>query len=210
MAMVIPKVQVPMNFGVQYLGSPAHSNLKFVLENGEELPANSMIISYNSPVIENLTTTLFQSRIEVEDFSKCAVQCFLEASYSGDIKKISQSNFRDVNKMGHVFDVVWIVDRCYRYFESLTEAVKLNNHTDQLFVFEEAMFVLNQLKKRNFVKLVINKFTSLASCTQNFVTNYLSDIPSCPTTSLDVIMEMIGKEEHILIRVLVKHLENSN
>ena len=105
MTVIIPKVQVPMDFGVQYLGSPSHSNLKFLLESGEELLANSMIISYNSPVIENLTTNLFQSTIEVQDFSKDAVQCFLEASYSGDGKKISRSNFREVNKMGHVFDV---------------------------------------------------------------------------------------------------------
>ena len=133
-----------MDFGVQYLGSPSHSNLKFLLESGEELLANSMIISYNSPVIENLTTNLFQSTIEVQDFSKDAVQCFLEASYSGDVKKISRSNFREVNKMGHVFDVAWIVDRCYKYFKSLTETVKVNNYTEQVFVFEEAMFMFTR------------------------------------------------------------------
>lgn len=206
----IPKVQVPMDFGVQYLGSPAHSNLKFVLESGEELSANSMIISYNSPVIENLTTNLFQSSIEVQDFSRDAVQCFLEASYSGDIKKISRSNFRDVNKMGHVFEVSWIVDRCYKYFESLTEAVEaVNDFTNQLYVFEEALFVLTRLKKRSFVELVIKKFSTLLHCARNFVTEYLRDLSSCSTTSLDVIIEITGKEEDILIRVLVNHLENN-
>ena len=210
MTVIIPKVQVPMDFGVQYLGSPSHSNLKFLLESGEELLANSMIISYNSPVIENLTTNLFQSSIEVQDFSKDAVQCFLEASYSGDVKKISRSNFREVNKMGHVFDVAWINDRCYKYFESLTETVKVNNYTEQMFVFEEAMFMFTTLKKRNFVELVVKKFTSLTTCTEQFVTKYLSDISSCSTTTLDVIIEMTGKEEYILIQVLVNHLENNN
>ena len=199
-----------MDFGVQYLGSPSHSNLKFLLESGEELLANSMIISYNSPVIEDLTTNLFQSTIEVQDFSKDAVQCFLEASYSGDVKKISRSNFREVNKMGHVFDVAWIVDRCYKYFKSLTETVNVNNYTEQVFVFEEAMFMFTKLKKRNFVELVVKKFTSLTTCTEQFVTKYLSDISSCSTTTLDVIIEMTGKEENILIQVLVNHLENNN
>ena len=199
-----------MDFGVQYLGSPSHSNLKFLLESGEELLANSMIISYNSPVIENLTTNLFQSTIEVQDFSKDAVQCFLEASYSGDVKKISRSNFREVNKMGHVFDVAWIVDRCYKYFKSLTETVKVNNYTEQVFVFEEAMFMFTKLKKRNFVELVVKKFTSLTTCTEQFVPKYLSDISSCSTTTLDVVIEMTRKEEYILIQVLVNHLENNN
>ena len=199
-----------MNFGVQYLGSPSHSNLKFLLESGEELLANSMIISYNSPVIEDLTTNLFQSTIEVQDFSKDAVQCFLEASYSGDVKKISRSNFREVNKMGHVFDVAWIVDRCYKYFKSLTETVNVNNYTEQVFVFEEAMSMFTKLKKRNFVELVVKKFTSLTTCTEQFVPKYLSEISSCSTTTLDVIIEMTGKEEYILIQVLVNHLENNN
>ena len=199
-----------MNFGVQYLGSPSHSNLKFLLESGEELLANSMIISYNSPVIENLTTNLFQSTIEVQDFSKDAVQCFLEASYSGDVKKISRSNFREVNKMGHVFNVAWIVDRCYKYFKSLTETVNVSNYNEQVFVFEEAMFMFTKLKKRNFVELVITKFTSLTTCTEQFVPKYLSDISSCSTTTLDVVIEMTRKEEYILIQVLVNHLENNN
>ena len=210
MTVIIPKVQVPMDFGVQYLGSPSHSNLKFLLESGEELLANSMIISYNSPVIEDLTTNLFQSTIEVQDFSKDAVQCFLEASYSGDVKKISRSNFREVNKMGHVFDVAWIVDRCYKYFKSLTETVKVNNYTEQVFVFEEAMFMFTKLKKRNFVELVVKKFTSLTMCTEQFVTKYLSDISSYSTTTLDVIIKMTRKEEYILIQVLVNHLKNNN
>ena len=199
-----------MNFGVQYLGSPSHSNLKFLLERGEELLANSMIISYNSPVIENLTTNLFQSTIDVQDFSKDAVQCFLEASYSGDVKKISRSNFREVNKMGHVFNVAWIVDRCYKYFKSLTETVNVSNYTEQVFVFEEAMFMFTKLKKRNFVELVVKKFTSLTTCTEQFVPKYLSDISSCSTTTLDVVIEMTRKEEYILIQVLVNHLENNN
>ena len=199
-----------MDFGVQYLGSPSHSNLKFLLESGEELLANSMIISYNSPVIEDLTTNLFQSTIEVQDFSKDAVQCFLEASYSGDVKKISRSNFREVNKMGHVFGVAWIVDRCYKYFKSLTETVNVNIYTEQVFVFEEAMFMFTKLKKRNFVELVVKKFTSLTTCTEQFVTKYLSDISSCSTTTLDVIIEMTRKEEYILIQVLLNHLENNN
>ena len=112
--------------------------------------------------------------------------------------------------MGHVFDVAWIVDRCYKYFKSLTETVKVNNYTEQVFVFEEAMFMFTKLKKRNFVELVVKKFTSLTTCTEQFVTKYLSEISSCSTTTLDVVIEMTGIEEYVLIQVLVNHLENNN
>ena len=208
MAVAIPKVQVPMNFGVQYLGSPLHSNLKFRAKDGEELLANSMIISFNSPVIEDLVTNLFQSVIEVEEYSKDVVQCFMEAAYSGEVKNITKANFRDINKMGHVFEVSWIVDRCYDYFKSLLEAVKVDEYDQQVFMFEEAMFVLTKLKKRIYVDLVINSFTTLVCCTKNFVTNYLSDLLICSTIVLDVIIEMVGDgQEDILIGVLINNLK---
>ena len=159
--------------------------------------------------MENLTTNLLQSTIEVQDFSKSAVQCFLEAAYSGDIKKLSSENFRDVNKMGHVFEVDWLVEKCGKYFEHLTETVTLEDYVSQEFVFQEAVFMWRRLKKRNFVDLVVKKFSSLLCCTGEFVTRYLRDISSCPTASLDVIIEMVGKEEDILIRVVVNQLENN-
>ena len=81
------KVQVPMDFGVKYLGSPSHGNLKFRLQEGGEIPANSMIISYNSPVIESLTTDLMQTSIDVDDFSKDAVEFSWNLATQGNYGK---------------------------------------------------------------------------------------------------------------------------
>ena len=204
---MIPRVQVPMDFGIQYLGSPAHSNLKFLLGSGEELLANSMIVSYNSPVVDRMTTHLFQNTIEVEEFSKDAVQCFLEASYSGNIKKISKLNFRDVNKMAYAFEVTWLIERCFGYFQSLTDEVTENDFDCQRYVFDEAMFILEKLKHRNYIDTVIKKFTTLTSCTQHFATHYLNDISKCSMDNLNVIIEMTGKQEYILVEVLCKNFE---
>ena len=204
---MIPRVQVPMDFGIQYLGSPAHSNLKFLLGSGEELLANSMIVSYNSPVVDRMATQLFQSTIEVEEFSKDAVQCFLEASYSGIIKNISKLNFRDVNKMAYAFEVTWLIERCFGYFQSLTDEVTENDFDCQRYIFDEAMFILEKLKQRNFIEAVIKKFTSLESFIQYFATQYLINLSSCPLQSLDMIMEMTGKQEHTLVEVLCKNFE---
>ena len=204
---MIPRVQVPMDFGIQYLGSPAHSNLKFLLGSGEEILANSMIVSYNSPVVDRMTTQLFQSTIEVEEFSKDAVQCFLEASYSGNIKKISKLNFRDVNKMAYAFEVTWLIERCFSYFQSLTDEVTANEFDSQRYIFDEAMFILEKLKQKNFIEAVIKRFISLESYIQYFATHYLVNLSSCPLKSLDMIMKMTGKQEHILVEVLCKNFE---
>ena len=207
MASKIPNLQVPMNFGLEYLDSPSHGNLKFVLLD-EVLLANSAIMSLNSPVIKRLTIELFQTEITVEEFSKTALQCFLEASYSGVLKNISKLNFRDLNKIVHVFEVNWLIERCFEYFRELMESVKKDNFDDQFFLFDEAMYILDKLKSRRFIDLTIKKFTSLATC-QDFATNYLNDISSCSTTNLDVIMEMTAKQEHILVEALVNNLERN-
>jgi hypothetical protein len=206
-----PKVQVPMDFGVKYLGSPSHGNLKFRLKGKEEIPANSMIISYNSPVIESLTTDFLQTSIDVNDFCKDAVQCFLESCYSGKLQKITRTNFRDANKMSNVFEVSWLVKRCFEYFEKLVIELDTDSYEDQHFLFEEAMFIWVTLKNRKFVEVVIKKFSSeIVKCNIFFVTRYLTDLPSHKTSELDVIIDMVGKQKQVLMEVLIHDIERNS
>ena len=208
MATLIPCIQVPMNFGLEYLGSPSHGNLKFLLKD-EVLLANSAIMSFNSPVIKKITLELYQTEIEVKEFSKRSVQCFLEASYSGTLKDISKLNFRDLNKIVHVFEVTWLIEKCLEYFQELAESVREDNFQEQLFLFDDAMYTLDKLKKRTFIDVVIKKFTSSATHTQHFVTKYLRDLSSCSAKYLDVIMELTADQEHVLVEALINNLERT-
>ena len=65
-----PKVCVPADFGKHHIGAPSHGNLTFNMKEGEPIKANSIILSLNSPVIDNLTTDLHLTSIDVEDFSR--------------------------------------------------------------------------------------------------------------------------------------------
>ena len=202
-----PIVQVPMDFGVKYLGSPSHGNLKFRPQEGGEIPANSMIISYNSPVIESLTTDLMQTSIDVDDFSKDAVQCFVESCYSGDLRKITKTNFRDANKMSNVFEVSWLVKRCCEFFETAVNELDTENFEDNCYLFEEALYMWVTLKNKNFVEIVIKKFSSeVVKCDQFFVPRYLADLSSRTARELNLIIEVIGENKHVLVQVLIDHL----
>ena len=202
-----PRVQVPMDFGVKYLGSPSHGNLKFRLQEGGEIPANSMIISYNSPVIESLTTDLMQTSIDVDDFSKDAVQCFLESCYSGDLRKITKSNFRDANKMSNVFKVSWLMKRCYGFFEKLVDELNTRSFEDNCYLFEEAMYTWASLKNKNFVEIVIKKFSyEIVKCDQFFVPRYLNNLSCRTANELDVVIEMVGEQKQVLMKVLIEDI----
>ena len=59
-----PRFKVPFNFGKEHINSPVHGNLVLKLKDGQEIRTNSMIMSLNSPVIDDLTTNLFQVRLD--------------------------------------------------------------------------------------------------------------------------------------------------
>ena len=204
----IPKVVAPMNFGIEFLNSTSHGNLKFLLDNDEELIANSAIMSFNSPVIKKMTIEDCRNTVDAQDFSKDVIQCFLVSAYTGKLNHISMSIFRELHKIAQVFEVQWLKDACYEYFQSVTtEAVAYDKYDYQLFVFNEAMYIFDKLKSKNYIDKVIKMFKSCASCTENFVTKYLSDVSNCPAKNLDVIMEMTKDEEDVLVKVLVSNLE---
>ena len=209
----IPKVTVPMDFGIEYLNSPSHGNLKFLLKEGEELLANSAIMSFNSPVIKKMTVEDGRTTVDVHDFSKDAVQCFLKASYSGSLETLSTSNFRDINKIADAYEVDWIADKCFEWFnfKSMVEITEEGNFLNQLFLFDEAMFILDKLKKKDYFEALKEKFKSGAPfLTEHFVTNYLSDTSFCTERNLDAILDIVDKHEYILVKVLLNSLKIDN
>ena len=115
----VTKVNLPMDFGIEYLDSPAHENLRFLCQGDEELLANSAIMSFNSPVVKKMTIDIGRTTVDVQDFPKGVVRHFLEACYSGSFREISKSLFRDFNKIAHTFEVNWICEWCFIYILSI-------------------------------------------------------------------------------------------
>ena len=141
-----PEVAVPANFGKHHLKSRTHNNLELLCAEGEVQRANSMILSLNSSVIEDLIARLEITSLDMQDFAAPAVNCFVESMYSGELENCDKTNFRDLNKMGHVFDVTWFVERCLKYFTDLVDKITGRCYEDILFVAEEAWFVEENLK----------------------------------------------------------------
>ena len=200
------KVNLPMDFGIEYLDSPAHENLRFLCQGYEELLANSAIMSFNSPVIKKMTIDIGRTTVDVQDFPKDVVRHFLEACYSGSFREISKSMFRDFNKIAHTFEVNWICEGCFIYFQSLLDTIDAGDYTSQLYLFNEAIYNWENLRNKKYIKAVIEKFKSLTKCAENFVTKFLKDISACSAKNLSVLLKMA--DESTLLRVLILGLRN--
>ena len=207
-----PDVSVPANFGRHHIGAPSHGNLTFNMKEGAPIKANSIILSLNSPVIDNLTTNLHMTSVDVEDFSREAVDCFIEASYTGELEEVNVGNFRDVNKMSHVFEVSWLVAKCQEFFVSyLGKLNRESSYDDILFAVEEAVFVMSALKKRNFLELVVPKLNStfyFISQRDIILNLMLSNLTTTSKFQLDACMAIAKSDVHVLVQRLLTHLES--
>ena len=202
---MLPKVSVPMDFGRHLIGSPTHSNLKLNTSEGGEVRASSVILSFNSPVIDHMTTTLHMTSVDMLEFSKPAVQLLVDAAYSGTAEGITRELFRDINKMANVFEVSWLANKCAEYFTEEADSFNTPSYTELLYLFEEAGFVYEKLKIRDYLNLTIKKI-EIMKWKQKFIERYLENADRLSTQKLDMVIELAGSEVNCVVQTLTNQL----
>ncbi|XP_063685347.1 uncharacterized protein LOC134819353 isoform X1 [Bolinopsis microptera] len=206
-----PKVFVPMNFGIQLLDSPTHSTLELKASQGAVIPASSVILSFNSPVIDHMTTTLHLTSIDMKEFSEAAVRYFVHAAYTGETPPISRDMFRDINKLANVFKMSWLVNRCVDQFENMTEAIQEASYEDLIFLFDEAVYVLSNLKSRQLVEIALKKIQSLNGESQrDFISRYLQNLTSLCCQQLDLIIELTKTNVEYVVKPITEQITASS
>ena len=200
-----PKVAVPMDFGRRLRDSPTHNTLEINTSEGGKVFASPVILSFNSPVIDHMTTTLHFKSVDMLQFSKAAVEVFVDAAYSGSAVGLNNYVFRDLNKMANVFEMTWLVQRCSEYFNRRADSIK---QVDSIFpLFEEAAFALENIKSKSFLDVTIKKIESL-QCKRLFLKTYLEEVDAdkFTITKLDMLIEIAGQEVHYLIQSVADQL----
>ena len=200
-----PKVRVPMDFGRHLLGSPTHNNLTLNTKEGGKVRASSVILSFNSQVIDHMTSTLHMTSVDMLEFSEAAVQVFVDAAYSGTVEGLTKEVFRDVNKIANVFDVSWMVGKCSEFFTEVVNSVKTPTYTELLYLFEEASFVYETLKRKEYIKVTIKRIETLR-WKEEFIEKYLENVEGVSTGKLDMVIELAGSEVNCVVETLTKQL----
>ena len=202
-----PNVTVPMNFGKHLLSSPTHNTLKLNTSKGGVVCASSVILSFNSPVIDHMTTTLHMTSVDMLEFSETAVKVFVDAAYSGTVEGLNKELFRDVNKMGNVFEVSWLAGECAQYFSEITDSVETVSYPEFVYLFEEAAFVFEHLGTKDFLKLAIKRITELG-WKQQFIDKYLKNADILSTKKLEMVIELAGEQVSCVVKTLCSQLSD--
>ena len=208
-----PKVQVPTDFGRHLIGTPAHSNFVLTAKDGKELKASSVILSFNSPVIENITTNLGMTTLDCDEFSAIAVESFVLSCYVGELESCTDSKddikpmFRDLNKMALVFEVQWLLSECSEFFREMLCAIDGEDYAEMLNLFEEALYIFKEDQKRRsyLMDLIIERIQEVDG-TDTFLSNYLKDFKDFTQQQVDLIIWIAGNEVEIIVQYLLTEI----
>ena len=216
-----PQIQVPCNFGREYINVREHCNLKLKLKNGNDYLVNSIIMSYNSPEIKRLTTEHHQTSLYLDDFEEDAVYCFVDALYTGELEQIGRSIFTDVYKMVRVFKVSWLLSRCRDFFTNLVGCREVISAETNDAVYQEvknlfdiAMIIYTQNyldKEQIFVDVFMKSFTEKDDKLE-FATRFFGgiDLNEMPRYLTEQTITLVGDETGLLVDGLVTSLRNHN
>ena len=113
-------LQLPLNFGLDDLYEPNNNNAAFIFPDGKRFGASSLMLGFQSPVIKEKYIKEGILEIDADEFSYEAIKTFVEAMYCGHLN-LTKGNFRELNKMCHVFQVAWMSAKCLEYFEAVID-----------------------------------------------------------------------------------------
>ncbi|XP_063694573.1 uncharacterized protein LOC134826211 isoform X1 [Bolinopsis microptera] len=204
-----PRIRVPANFGKEHINSEAHGNLLLKLKDGQGIKTNSMIMSLNSPVIDNLTTNLFQSSLEMDDFTKEAVECFVESMYTGEVDLLKKLIFEDVNKMAHVFDVSWLAKRCLKFYKTVVLNFRSNSYEEILFACEVASRAHCNLKQSNYVSSFVKNMVSRNIGRTLFLQRYMAGFAELSKRQIDMSVAIAGNFSKSVMMPFISHVINN-
>ena len=142
----------------------------------------------------------------MDDFTRPAVDCFVEAMYTGEVDKLEKDVFEDVNKMAHVFDVSWLSKRCLKFYQSDIMNFENDSYEDILFACEIASRAHYNLKQSKLVNCFVKSIASRGVDKGIFVTRYLAGFACVPKRKIDMALMIARDNLDIMGNCLMAYL----
>ena len=211
-------VKVPMDFGVENLQCPVHSNIKLLTSNNETVNANSMILSYNSTVFHELFFVQLCTSVDVSSFSKQTVTRFLEALYSGQLS-LDHVSFREIAELADKFSVRWLMLFCGRRFDWFIESAECcrsrvycyRHYEDWKFIFNEAAYGLQRGTDYYWEQAYqwnLCKMTDIQK--KGFLRHYVSNFHNLTFYQLDAMLRLVHDAEDIIFSIVYEFFEKNS
>ena len=172
------------------------------IKDGDPLLVSKQRLLPDSRVFRYLITELKYEEIEMDDFSTDTVTLFLTVLDDKKLGEIEGPMFREIHKVGVVFEVNWLRDDCRRWLKCKIESAEEDR--DKMFVFEECWFILKKWEDRDLT----NKLVSTLSHKNNstFISDYMSDIDKLEFGQMDIMLDLGGFDTNTFLRIILRNI----
>ena len=201
-----------MDFGVENLDCPVHSNITLTVANDETVKANSLILSYNSSVFHEIFFKKLETSVDVSSFTKNSVYQFVKCLYSGKVS-LNRQSFRELIELADKFLVDWLLEQCDMFYMKLTNSIKFGskNHIELetvRFLFDEAIYAPKRSRQKYTVK-VKEKISSMGKfAKREFIHKYATNYMYLSVDQLSAMLELAKGNDGILLKVVQENLIN--
>ena len=187
---------VPHDFGVKYFDSKHHSNIVIILKDGRKINVNSIILSINSPFLEEMIEKRNLNTIEMDEFDAVLCKRFLKSLYTGDLGVVDRRNFRQVSKLSYRYQVEWAKQKCLDYFNSL---INTSTKENDAFLLEEAIAAKAFDKEGQYLDALAQKKTG-SVCNQDILRaeTMVKHLDTLHQDHLDFIIRLANKCNRIM------------
>lgn len=128
------------------VGNEQFADMKFIINESEEIPAHKFMISARSPVLRDIIDNSSHDKIELKDSSKEAFMEFLRFTYSERIEIKSMQVLYDLVSLANNYKIKGLMARCE---EALMKKLDRKN-ASQIFEIVHRHQLDPELKVKSF------------------------------------------------------------
>eukprot|EP00116_Pleurobrachia_bachei_P003549 sb/3463811/ len=199
---------MPINFGVDFLEFDGLNDLEMTCCGGERLRTSSFPLALNSPVLCDLVGVQKIKELDVEEFSRSSVLCFIQSCYTGSTA-VSRENFREVNKLSAVFKVEWMIEECLEFYTGLCSELSSNSLDNVRFLFEEAAYILRERNNKDLQDALNSGLQSFPDLRLSLVQDFMSRDPNKQELACtDLCLSLAGNAIPALYSGLIKMISD--
>ena len=142
----------------------------------------------------------------MDDFTKPAVDCFVEAIYSGEVDKLEKNIFEEVNKMAHVFEVSWLTKRCLKFYKAEVVKFENNSYEEMLFACEIASRAQYNLNDSRYVNYFVKNVTFSGNGKFIFLRRYMAGFAELHKRQIDMSFAIAANDLNMISNFLTTYV----
>ena len=175
------------------------------IKDGDPLLVSKHRLTQDSRKFKYLIDELNYREIEMDDFSTDTVILFLAVLDDKKLEEIEEPMFREIHKVGVVFEVNWLKKDCRNWLERKINSAEEDR--DKVFVFEESWFIIKKWGDKEMVDKLVSTLAHKDNST--FISDYMSDLDKLQFGQIDIMLDLGGSDTKTFLKMILHNVSGN-